>query len=90
MWGLSLGTVQCNTPTAGGAEEHNTFSLAGRAAGGAAGRGGAHLCVEERQAPDGVEGDQHFHQELFMFCFQRQSETVDYTGGGDAAKRSKH
>lgn len=51
---------------------------------------GSHLCVEERQTPDGVEGDQHLHQKLFMFCFQRQSETIDYTAGGETSKKSKH
>jgi len=39
--------------------------------------------VEEGQAPDGVEGDQHFDQKLFMLRFQWQSETIDYTGGGE-------
>lgn len=38
-----------------------------------------HLCVEEGQTPDSVEGDQHFDQKLFMLRFQRQSETIDYT-----------
>lgn len=71
-----------------GAEQVQVGGRSRRRSGGA-GRGGAHLCVEERQTPDGVEGDQHFHQELFMFCLQRQSETIDYTGGGDA-ERSKH
>lgn len=46
-----------------------------------------HLCVEERQTPDSVEGDQHLNQELFMFCFQRQSETIDYAGGGETYQR---
>lgn len=39
-----------------------------------------YLCVEEGQTPDSVEGDQHFDQKLFMLRFQRQSETIDYTG----------
>lgn len=40
----------------------------------------SYLCVEEGQTPDSVEGDQHFDQKLFMLRFQRQSETIDYTG----------
>lgn len=40
-----------------------------------------YLCMEERQTPDSVEGDQHFDQKLFMLRFQRQSKTIDYTGG---------
>lgn len=43
--------------------------------------------MEEGQTPDSVEGDQHLNQELLMFCFQRQSETIDYTG--DAEKTQK-
>lgn len=39
-----------------------------------------YLCVEEGQTPDGVEGEQHFDQKLFMLRFQGQSETIDYTG----------
>lgn len=39
-----------------------------------------YLCVEEGQTPDGVEGEQHFDQKLFMLRFQWQSETIDYTG----------
>lgn len=40
----------------------------------------SYLCVEKGQTPDSVEGDQHFDQKLFMLRFQRQSETIDYTG----------
>lgn len=41
----------------------------------------SHLCVEEGQTPDSVEGDQHFDQKLFMLRFQWQSETINYTEG---------
>lgn len=37
--------------------------------------------MEEGQTPDGVEGQQHSDQELFMLGFQRQSETIDYAEG---------
>ena len=42
--------------------------------------------MKEGQTPDGVEGDQHFDQKLFMLCFQWQSETIDYTVGGQQKK----
>lgn len=51
----------------------------------------SYLCVKEGQTPDSVEGDQHFDQKLFMLRFQRQSETIDYTGEErDKNKESKY
>lgn len=45
--------------------------------------------MEEGQTPDRVERDQHLNQELFMFCLQRQSEAIDYTGDGGHITREK-
>lgn len=45
--------------------------------------------MEEGQTPDSVEGDQHFDQKLFVLCFQRQSETIDYTGREKKERKRK-
>lgn len=43
-----------------------------------------YLGMKKRQAPHCVERQQHFHQELFVFGFERESETID-----DAVKSDK-
>lgn len=44
-----------------------------------------HLCMEESQTFGRVQRDQHFHQELFMFCLQWQRKAIDDAVNGARA-----
>lgn len=81
--GLSLGTVQYNTPAA----KTTGISLTGSTlqevnSSESFNTHGQYLCVEKREAPDGVKRNQNFHQKLLVLGLQRQSEAID-----DADKR---
>lgn len=39
--------------------------------------------MEERQAPDGVQRDQHLHQKLLVLCFEGEGEAVDDAEGAE-------
>lgn len=81
--GLSLGTVQYNTPavkttvislTGSRLQEVNTSECLKT-------HEHWYLCVKKREAPDGVKRNQNFHQKLFVLGLQRQSEAIDDADG---------